>query len=99
MNKTNTMVKNALGSLFYYIYLDQLDHDKYGSIIQNMGYQKLLGNDHYPRTIFETNNVLSNHKFNINKNKKNIISIQNQTRTSRINRTGIPLHYCLRKWK
>ena len=44
-------------------------------------------------------NMLSNHKFDINKNKKNIISIQNKTITRRINRAMRPLHYHLRKWK
>ena len=56
--------------MFDYLYLENSNHDKHGPIIQNMNSQKSLGNDQYPRTIVEANNVLSNHKFDINKNKK-----------------------------
>jgi hypothetical protein len=50
--------------------MENSDQDKYGSIISNLNSQKSLGNDQYPRTIVETNNVLSNHKFDITKGKK-----------------------------
>ena len=68
--QTNKMVKQASESLCAYFYLDNSDHEKYGSNIKNMSYQKSLGNDQYPRMIIETNNVLSNQKFNLHKYKK-----------------------------
>jgi hypothetical protein len=41
-------------------------------ILNNLNSQKSLGNDQFPRTIVETNNVLSNHKFDaIKKNQEN----------------------------
>ena len=58
---------HSLESLFYYTYLENSEHDKYQSIIQSMNSQKSLGNDKYPRNIVDKNNVLSNHKFGINK--------------------------------
>ena len=69
-DKTSKMIAKASEGLFTFMYLENSDQDKYGSIISNLNSQKSLGNDQYPRTIVETNNVLSNHKFDINKGKK-----------------------------
>ena len=44
--------------------------DRYGTILNNLNSQKSLGNDQFPWTIVETNNVLSNHKFDITKKKE-----------------------------
>jgi hypothetical protein len=52
------------------LYLENSDQDKHGSILSNLNSQKSLGNDQYPRSIVETNNVLSNHKFDATKVKK-----------------------------
>ena len=56
--------------MFDYLYLKNLDHHKCVSILQSLNYQKSLETDQYRRIIVETNNVLSNHKFDINKNQK-----------------------------
>ncbi len=56
--------------MFAFLYLENSDQDKYGSIIKNLNSQKSLGNDQYPKTVVEANNVLSNHKFDINKARK-----------------------------
>ena len=56
--------------MFVYLYLENSDHDRYGSIIQNLNSHKSLGNNQYLRTIVETNNVFSNHNFDMNNNKK-----------------------------
>ena len=68
--KTGEMIKRASEQLFAFLYLENSDQDKYGSILRNLNSQKSLGNDQYPRTIVETNNVLSNHKFDVTKGKK-----------------------------
>jgi hypothetical protein len=70
VDKTNKMIAKASEGLYAFLYLENSDQDKYGSIISNLNLQKSLGNDQYPRTIVETNNVLSNHKFDITKVKK-----------------------------
>jgi hypothetical protein len=70
VEKTNKMIAKASEGLFTFMYLENSSQDKYGSIISNLNSQKSLGNDQYPRTIMETNNVLSNHKFDIIKGKK-----------------------------
>ena len=47
------------------------DQGKYGSLLKNLNSQKSLGNDQYPKTITEANNVLSNHRFdNMNSNSR-----------------------------
>ena len=68
--KKNTTVKQYLESMFAYLYLDNLYHDKYRSIIYSLNSHKSLGNDQCPITIANTNNVLINHKFGTNKNNK-----------------------------
>jgi hypothetical protein len=68
--KTSMMIAKASEGLYAFMYLENADQDKYGSILNNLNSQKSLGNDQYPRTIVKTNNVLSNHKFDINKGKK-----------------------------
>ena len=65
--KTNKLIKQASEGLFAYLYLENSDQAKYGTIIHNLNSQKSLGNDQYPRTIVETNNVLSNHKSDVSK--------------------------------
>jgi hypothetical protein len=57
------LTKKSSECLFAYLYLENSDQGKYGTIIQNLNSQKSLGNDQYPRTIVETNNVLSSHRF------------------------------------
>ena len=43
--------------------MDNADKAKYGSILTGLNTQQSLGNDQYPTSITESNNVLSNHKF------------------------------------
>jgi hypothetical protein len=69
-DKTSMMIAKASGGLYAFMYLENVDQDKYGSILNNLNSQKSLGNDQYLRTIVETNNVLRNYKFDINKGKK-----------------------------
>jgi hypothetical protein len=70
VEKTSKMIAKASEGLYAFLYMENSDQDKYGSIISNLNSQKSVGNDQYPRTIVETNNVSSNHKFDITKVKK-----------------------------
>ena len=71
-NKDATaLMSRAASEQFYaFMYLENSDQQKYGSIMGNLNSQKSLGNDQYPRSIVETNNVLSNHKFDQIQSKK-----------------------------
>jgi hypothetical protein len=80
VEKTSKMIKKASEGLYAFLYLENSDQDKYGSIISNLHSQKSLGNDQYPRSIVETNNVLSNHKFDITKVKKPDQKHQNKSK-------------------
>jgi hypothetical protein len=49
-----------------YLYLEQSDKKKYGSIMNGFSTQYSLNNDQYPKSLIEAVNVLSNHKFDAN---------------------------------
>jgi hypothetical protein len=80
VEKTHNMIAKASEGLFAFLYIENSDQDKYGSIISHLNSQKSLGNDQYPRTIVETNNVLSNHKFDMVKFKKPDQKHQNKSK-------------------
>ena len=62
-DKVSKCQDHAFDQFLGYLYLDNADKSKYGSILQGLNTQQSLGNDQYPKTITESNNVLSNHKF------------------------------------
>jgi len=65
-----------------FVYLENADQSKYGSILSGRNTQNSLCNEQYPKTLIEANNVLSNHEFdkkplashkrNENKTRENI---------------------------
>ncbi len=60
VNKYNNKVfERFLG----YLYLDSADQSKHDAILSGLNTQKSLGDEQYPKSITESNNVLSNHKF------------------------------------
>ena len=67
--KQEKMREQAYNQLLAFMYLDNADKAKYGSILAGLNTQQSLGNDQYPKSITESNNVLSNHKFDIMPNK------------------------------
>ena len=46
-----------------FLYLENADQDKYGSIMQNLNDQNTLGNYQYSKLLIEANSAISNHKF------------------------------------
>jgi hypothetical protein len=54
----------------FIIYLENADLKKYGSVLTNLNSQKSLGNNQYPKTLIETNNVLGSHRFDANETHK-----------------------------
>ena len=61
--------KEAREQFMSYLYLVNGDQEKYGSITRNLNQQYSLGNDQYPKTLVEMNNVLSNHIYNLIKSE------------------------------
>ena len=57
--------EQAFSQFMAYLYLDNADKAKYGSIMTGLNTQQSLGNDQYPKSITESNNVLSNHRFDV----------------------------------
>jgi hypothetical protein len=95
-----TLVQQASEQFMAFIYLENSDRKKYGSVLNNLSSQKSLENDQYPKTLIESNNVLGSHLFNENhsnngqsqKTKK--VHPRNQTK-----RTIIYPLYLLHRWK
>jgi hypothetical protein len=65
-----------------YVYLEQSDKRKYGTILSGLSTQYSLGNDQYPRSIAKATNVLSNHKFDATYNNNNNRSSQRGNSTN-----------------
>jgi hypothetical protein len=57
-----TLVQQASEQFIAFIYLDNSDRKKYGSVLNNLNSQKSLGNDQYPKTLIESINVLGSHR-------------------------------------
>jgi hypothetical protein len=53
----------AFEQLMAYSYMEGADRSKYGSLLAGLQTQYSLGNNQYPQTITDANQVLSNHKF------------------------------------
>ena len=52
----------AYHQLMGYMYMENADKAKYGTSLNGLQTQMSLGNNQYPKTLQEANNVLSNHK-------------------------------------
>jgi hypothetical protein len=61
----------AYQQLLAYIYLDNSDKAKYGTLINELQTQQSLKNNQYPKTGTEANNVLNNHRFDNYNTKRN----------------------------
>jgi hypothetical protein len=67
--------EKAFSQFVAYMYLENSDKSKYGSLLSGLQTQQSLKNNQYPQNITEANNVLSNHRFD---NFKKIITGKNQ---------------------
>jgi hypothetical protein len=63
MEKNKLFEDHAFEQLLAFSYLENANQSKYGSILSGLNTQQSLGNDQYPKSIAEANNVLSNHCF------------------------------------
>jgi hypothetical protein len=57
-----TCINSTFERWMAYLYIDNADRSKYGSLIQGLQSQQSLGNNQYPKTIATANQVLSSHK-------------------------------------
>ena len=56
------VVEEVYQQFLAYIFMEQSDQTKYGSLMVNLSSQHSLSNDQYPRTMSQATNVLSNHR-------------------------------------
>jgi hypothetical protein len=63
IEKNKVFEEQAFKQLLAFNYLENADQSKYRSILSGLNTQQSLGNDQYPKSIGEANNVLSNHRF------------------------------------
>ena len=82
--KREKCVRDAYNQYMAYVYLQNADQSKYGSILRGLNTQQSLGNNQYPKTITEANNVLSNHRFDNNPSgaRKNHAAGSNNNKSS-----------------
>jgi hypothetical protein len=52
----------AFENFLAWIFLENADRNKYGTIVNGLATQYSLNNDQYPKTLLEVHNVLSNHR-------------------------------------
>ena len=63
--------KRTANRFYAYLYIENSDQDKYGSVLKGLNSQHSLKNDQYPQSIAEANNVLSQHKYDNKGNNSN----------------------------
>jgi len=69
--KVEALTKQAPEQFLAFLFLENADQSKYGTLMRNLNSQRSLGNDQYPKTAVDACEVLSNHKFdNFNKTIK-----------------------------
>ena len=57
------LIKKAAKKLYAFIYLENSNQTKYGTIIKTLNQQKAFGNDQFPNTIVKASEILSNHNY------------------------------------
>jgi hypothetical protein len=62
-DETNATNERADARLMVLMYLENVDQNKYGTVLKGLMDQFLLDQDQYPKTINHATSVLSNHKF------------------------------------
>ena len=70
-DEKGVMQEKAFNQFLAFLYLENSDRAKYGSILTGLNTQQSLGNDQYPKSITKANNVLSNHRFDTNPKSSN----------------------------
>jgi hypothetical protein len=70
-DEKGVMQEKAFNQFLAFLYLENSDRAKYGSILTGLNTQQSLGNDQYPNSITKANNVLSNHRFDTNPKSSN----------------------------
>ena len=63
-NRIDDIVNQQTNRFYAYLYLENSDRAKYGSLITGLATQKALGTDQYPATLADAIEVLSNRRFN-----------------------------------
>jgi Reverse transcriptase (RNA-dependent DNA polymerase) len=85
------MQEKAQSQFLAYMYLDNADKAKYGTLLTGLHTQTSLKNNQYPKTITEANNVLSNHRFdNAGKQQHHKPNQNSEKTTNNNNKEEIP---------
>jgi hypothetical protein len=92
-------IEKASEQLFAFLYLENADQDKYGSLLEGLNSQKSLGDGQYPRMLTEANNVLSDHRFDAAKPKTALILSSRANKAKKATKMMRLQRYHLPKWK
>ena len=69
-NEIKKIGKGCMKEFTAYLYLENSDRPRYGSILKGLGSQFSLQNDQYPKTLEEAHNVIENHQVDNRQSKK-----------------------------
>ena len=62
--ETNKQIMEDVYERFLaYLFLEQSDRDKYGTLLKTLNTQHSLQNNQYPKTVSQASNILSNHRY------------------------------------
>ena len=81
--KNKILQDQAHKQLLAYIYMENANQAKYGTILSGLDTQNSLGNNQYPRTVSEANSVLSNYQFDSIKNPNKLTNNQSTEQSKR----------------
>ena len=76
--QTMKLIDKAYEQLLAFIYLDNADKKKYGSLLNALSQQQSLKNDQYPKSMTAANQVLANHRHDNAKDKKEAAKKQSE---------------------
>ena len=55
--------KNVMDQFLAYLFIENADRTKYGTLVSGLETQFSLSNDQYPKSLIDTQNVIENHTF------------------------------------
>jgi hypothetical protein len=94
MEKNKVFEEHAFEQLLVFSYLENANQSKYGS---GLNTQQSLGNNQYPKSIGDANNVLSNHHFDLIKQGSRFFS-KNAIKNSKNKPEQEKITYLLLNW-
>ena len=69
-DEVTEVIKSSSDEFYAYLYLENADRSRYGSLVTGLDSQFSLNHDQYPKTLIDAGNVVSRHKYDPEYKKK-----------------------------